>query len=57
MNSTTCLILFLAIVANGAAASLPSFEIGTAITVKCLEPSDITINDVIQETDSQPVNF
>ena len=52
MNSTTSLILvFLAIVANGAAASLPSLEIGTAITVKCLEPSDVTINDVIQATD------
>ena len=52
MNSTTSLILvFLAIVANGAAASLTSIEIGTAITVKCLKPSDITINDVIQETD------
>lgn len=46
MNSTTCLILVLAIVANGAAASLPSILLRNRIPfiIKCNPPSNLIIN-------------
>ena len=47
MNSTTCLILVLAIVANGAAASLPSILLSNGIPfiIKCNPPSNVIINN------------
>ena len=54
MNSTTCLILFLAIVANGAAGSLPSILLsdGIPFIIKCNPPSNVIINNANLVTDS-----
>ena len=54
MNSTTCLILVLAIVANGAAASLPSILLSNGIPfiIKCNPPSNVIINNANPVADS-----